>query len=162
MLPRIAGAATAALLSLSNPLAAQFGPLPPGILVTAVTFTVPLNLTQLPPDLERVKVACAIFGEGIGTSVNPLTPTPEPTSDSYPFKQELFVTAGQVVATASIQVVVFMDEQKNPIGKPAQYGCGVMGYSKSLNRWEAFSETPSAPVFMLKPAPPVIQGTFVW
>jgi hypothetical protein len=165
MLPRIAGAATAALLlSISSPLAAQFGPLPPGILVTAVTFTVPLNLTQLPPDLERVKVACAIFGEGIatGTSLNPLSPSPQdPSSESYPFKQELFVTAGQVVATASIQVVVFLDGQK-AIGKTAQYGCGVMGYSKSLNRWELLSETPSSPVFMLKPAPPAIQGTFLW
>ena len=162
MLPRIAGVATAALLlSTSNPLAAQFGSLPPGILVTAVTFTVPLNLTQLPPDLERVKVTCGVGGEGTGISGNPLFTLPPLSSEQYPFKQELFVTAGQVVATASIQVVVFMDGQNPPTGKTAQYGCSVVGYSKSLNRWEEFSETPSSPVFMLKPAP-AIQGTFIW
>ena len=162
MLPRIA-TATAVLLSLSNPLAAQFGPLPTNILVTAVTFTVPLNLTQLPPDLERVKVTCGIAGAGvgIGTSVSPFSQLPSPSSEQYPFKQELFVTGGQVVATASIQVVVFIDSQNLPTGKTAQYGCSVFGYSKSLNGWEEFSETPSSPVFMLKPAP-AIQGTFVW
>ena len=161
MLPRIAGAATAAFLGLSNSVAAQFGTLPAGVFVSAVTFTLPLNLTQLPPDLERVKFVCAVFGEGMASPLGTLNTPPDPTSESYPFKQELFVTGGQVVATASVQVVMLLDGTKDPLNKPAHYRCGVMGYSKSLNRWEVFSETPSAPVFMLKPAP-VIEGTFNW
>jgi len=129
---------------------------------TAVTFTVSLNLTQLPPDLERVRLVCliqpsavlvypAILGQGLTL-----------TSEAYPWKSELWVAAGQVVGTMSVVYPIPAEWLKDPIGKTAEYQCMLLGFSASLKRWDFFSDSPSAPVFLLKPAPGIQQGTFVW
>jgi hypothetical protein len=129
---------------------------------TAVTFTVSLNLTQLPPDLERVRLICFIkpsavllYPAGMGQALTP-------TSETFPYKSELWVAAGQVVGTMSVVYPIFAEWLKDPIGKTADYECWLQGFSTSLKRWDFFSESPSAPVFLLKPAPPLQQGTFVW
>ena len=49
----------------------------------------------------------------------------------------------------------------NPIGQTAEYSCGLMGYSKSLQRWDLLDSASTVPVFNVKPTPQV-QGTFVW
>lgn len=135
---------------------AQFGgPLLSGA-GTSVTFTLPVNLTQLSSDLERVRLRCMVGGEGMAW------PSSYMSSEASVPRDEVPVLGGQLVTTMKIMVPIPVEFFKDPIGKTAEYQCGIDGFSKSLQRWDFFSETPTAPAFLLKPAPPVIQGTFTW
>ena len=126
---------------------------------TNITFTMPVNLTQLHPDLVKVKFFCAITSSALTypLGTNPFNQNPLP-----PPVDEVWVTNGQVVNTMRVVVPIAKEWLNNPIGKTADYTCVLVGFSKSLNRWDGFSETATDPVFYLKPAPPVIQRSFVW
>jgi hypothetical protein len=114
-----------------------------------VTFKLPLNLTQLPPDIVKIAVWCKITSAAVNNR------------SGYIQKQEEFVPqAGQVVTTAT--VVVPTTELLDPVGKPATYECTLSGFSNSLQRWDLFREDHPTPVFRLKPTPPAMSGTFTW
>jgi len=119
-----------------------------------VTFEMPVNLTQLSPDIERVRVSCWIASSAL--------PFAAPTSpDVFP-KDESPVVLGQVVKTMTVLFPIPTGALQDPIGKTAEYMCLLMGFSKSLQRWDGFSETSTVPAFRIKPTPAPIQGTFVW
>jgi len=123
---------------------------------TSVTFTMPVNLTQLSSDLERVRLLCGITSEVM------IAPSSMSSQDAMP-KDEVYVLGGQLVTTMKVMVPIPLEWfQQVPIGKPAMYQCGLQGFSKSLARWDMFSETSSVPAFLLKPTPAIIQGTFTW
>lgn len=164
MLRTIAGLSAATLLiGMSGSAAAQTTGY---VAATAVTFTMPVNLTKVSPDLERVALLCAVMPSEVlvlptgllGSTV--LGPTPA----GYPFRDELPVVAGQVVGTLSVVFPLAAEWFKEPIGKNASYGCQLAGYSRSLQRWGPFTEDPAAGAFYLKPAPTSsgLTGTFVW
>jgi hypothetical protein len=151
MLLRMVGAATAAwTLGTASPLAAQ-------TMATTITFSVPVNLTQLSPDLERVRLICMImpsevlkYPTGFGNNMEQLP------------RDEMWVTGGQVVNTMRVVFPIATEWLVNAVGKTANYQCQLMGYSKSLQQWGPFSETSSVPTFFLKGLPNAIGGEFVW
>ena len=114
-----------------------------------MTFKLPLNLTQLPPDIIKVAVWCKITSTAVTARIG------------YLQKQEEFVpTGGQVVTTANVAVPT--TELLDPLGKQANYLCTLTGFSNSLQRWDLFREDHPSPVFRLKPTPADMSGTFTW
>ena len=116
-----------------------------------VTFTVPLNITQLSPDITKVAVWCKITGPGINTRTG-----------NIGAQVEFVPSGGQVVTTASVVVAYPAGDMTNPAGQQATYACTLSGFSNSLQRWDVFREDHATPVFRLKPTPPELSGTFIW
>lgn len=143
---------------------------------TVITFDVPLNLTQVPPEIEKVGVACLVMGDGLTNSAmtslggglgGPLGPlaifAPQiPSSGPVWVKVEWPVMAGQAVAPLKLSLAIIAEYLDNPLGKTAQYGCILGGYSKSLQKWDMFDANHTIPAFRLAPTPQMVQGTFVW
>ena len=154
-------AAVVASSALGTPrlISAQFGPQFSGA-ATSVTLTVPVKLTQLSPDLERVKLMCQVGGEGItipssfGLGMAGLEMLLKPVDD-------VMVTSGQLVTTLKVMAWIPVELFDNPIGKTAMYQCRFTGYSKSLKLWGDLHDAATDAVFNIKPTPQV-QGTFVW
>ena len=125
-------------------------------LETAVTFLVPLSLTGLSPDLERIRVSCTILPDTVLNTYYTPTPGGIPTPQI-----EAAVTSGRVVTTLSVLVYV-VDVPPTASGKESYYQCNIDGYSKTLKRWGFFSETATDAVFRLTPTPAPINGTIKW
>ena len=122
---------------------------------TTVTFVVPVNLTQLSPDLEKVRLACVVYSNA--TLVVPPGSVLRPGSE-----EEMVVTSGQVVTALRVIIPILSSWLQDPVGKRADYGCHLEGYSKSLGRWDLFSDTATNPAFRLTPKPAELFGSFVW
>jgi len=119
---------------------------------TTITFVVPVNLTQLSPDIAKVRVACMI------QSSNALV---WPTSGPAPtLEEEMDVQNGQVITAFRIIMPIYSSWLVDPVGKQATYICAVEGYNKG--RWDRFSETASDPALRVKPTPADIVGSFIW
>ncbi len=116
-----------------------------------VTFTVPLNITQMSPDITKVAVWCKITGVAIHTR-----------SGNISTQVELVPQAGQVVTTATVVVPWQTTDMVDPTGTQANYSCSLSGFSNSLQRWDIFREDHPTQVFRLKPTPTELTGTFVW
>ena len=116
-----------------------------------VTFTVPLNLTQMSPDITKVAVWCRITGPAIHTR-----------SGNIQAQVEFVPQAGQVVTTATVVVAWVNTDMTDPTGTQASYSCSLSGFSNSLQRWDVFREDNPTPAFRLKPTPTELTGTFVW
>lgn len=116
-----------------------------------VTFTVPLNLTQMSPDITKVAVWCRITGPAIHTR-----------SGNIQAQVELVPQAGQVVTTATVVVAWVNTDMTDPTGTQATYTCSLSGFSNSLQRWDVFREDHLTPAFRLKPTPTDLTGTFTW
>jgi hypothetical protein len=129
-------------------------------LATTVTFTIPIKLTQLSPDLQKVRAVCVVMGGGFSSAATPLFSNSNLLN--WLANAEMMVLAGQVVATLSVTVPIWAELLEDPIGKTAEYRCGLQGFSKSLLRWDSFSETSTVQGLLLKPTPPPIQGPFKW
>jgi hypothetical protein len=131
---------------------------------TTVTLDVPLNLTQVSPDIEKVRIFCGFSPSGDGL-VFPTNLTNEASVIAAGFAQQLEmpVMAGQVVVTMRLMFPISADMlPAAPVGKKVDYGCGLIGFSKSLQKWDQFSETQTVAAFRLKPTPQTIMGSFVW
>jgi hypothetical protein len=116
-----------------------------------VTFTVPLNITQLSPDITKVYVWCRITGPAIHTR-----------SGNIQAQVELVPQGGQVVTTATVVVAWVTTDMTDPTGTQASYSCSLSGWSNSLQRSDIFREDHPTPAFRLKPTPTEFTGTFVW
>ena len=124
---------------------------------TTVTFNIPVNLTQLSPDLEKVMAVCVVTSEALAQPpVNTTNVTALP-NDQIP------VVNGQVIATMRVLVPIYAEFLKaDAKDKEAQYQCALMGFSRSAQGWGQFSESSPAAALLLKPAPLPITGTFRW
>lgn len=130
---------------------------------TAITFTMPVNLTQLSPDLERVRFICIINpGQELGYPSTISQPMQQGDVSKWPFYAEMWVVGGKVVGTMQIIYPLATEWFNSPIGKTASYTCALVGFSRTLQKWDTFSETSTVPAFQLKPTPAAMQGTFVW
>lgn len=139
-------------------MAAQFGLQLSGEF-TSVTFTMPVKLTQLPPDLERVRLQCQLTGNLGGTSLytaaSALEPLLKPTD-------EVLVTSGQLVTTMKVMIVLPIELfSTNVSGSLADYECRLSGYSKALKVWDLLDEAQTVAVFKVTPTPKVT-GQFKW
>ena len=125
---------------------------------TSVTFLVPVNLTQLSPDLEKVKLTCTIlFDQWLNTYYKP-----NPAGVPMPEGETTVISGGKVNTTLRAEVFIVSGSLENAPGHESSYQCNLMGYSKSLQRWDFFSETATDAAFRLKPKPGPINGTLVW
>jgi hypothetical protein len=115
-----------------------------------VTFRVPLNLTQLSPDITHVEVRCSITSPAI------------PGQGGHASgSSQLPVVAGQVSATATI--VVRIPLLNNPAGQTATYRCSLHGrINENGFVWMEFSNSNPRPAFRLSPVPSPIVGSFPW
>jgi hypothetical protein len=116
-----------------------------------VTFIVPLNITQMSPDITKVAVWCKITGPAITSR-----------SGNIGAQVELVPQGGHVVATDTVVVHWPPTDLTNPAGTDASYSCSLSGFSNSLQRWDVFREDHLTPVFRLKPTPTELTGTFRW
>lgn len=114
-----------------------------------VTFTVPLNLTQLPSYVAKVAVACE------------LSPTPREML-VLGSRVELPVTYGRAVTTASVVVSVPADHYK--AGQSVSYSCSLTAFvaSPEYSGWEPFGKSSRAGPLDVSPVPLPITGSFVW
>ena len=131
--------------------------------VTTVTFSIPLNLTNLSPDLARVRLVCAILPGGslvYSKSENDAASTFD--VNALP-KADLPVVGGQVQATLSLDYPIWDGWLKAGInGSTNQYECRLQGFSMTSQTWDYFSATPKDPAFLLTPAPVPIKNSIVW
>ena len=131
--------------------------------VTTITFSIPLNLTRLSPDLARVRLVCAILPGGslvYSKYENDAISTFD--VNALP-KADLPVVGGQVQATLSVDYPIWDGWLKSGIsGSTNQYECRLQGFSMASQSWDFFSATPKDPSFLLTPAPAPIKGSINW
>ena len=89
-----------------------------------ITVKVPLNLTQLSPDLQKVRVSCTIQTGAIPGGGASQT-------------QELPVSGGQVVTTATLVFPLTNLDLSTTWGRNARVVCGIQGYSTATS-WHSF------------------------
>jgi len=128
-----------------------------------VTLKFPLNLTQLPPDVSKVRVECEISSAAItdaepglaGRSFAPGVPRNVRKSQEFP------VSGGQVVTPATL--LFSFTALNDPVGKTADISCELWGWSISVQSWNTLGETSAVPAFRtISASVPVITSSFVW
>lgn len=125
---------------------------------TAVTFNIPVNLTNLSPDIERVRVGCMIQSPAltIPSAIGNAMASPEKLPGD-----ETYVVLGTVQATMQVVFPIQTGWLNDPVGKSAHYLCGLLGFSKSQQRWQVFGAGQTG-AFQLTPPPPALEGDFTW
>lgn len=123
-----------------------------------VTFEVPLSLTRLPSQIQKVRLLCSIASSAL-----------QPGSDGLRRRYgEIEIPVSQGGVAQTVQVVMTLTDQdlgNNPSGQPASYTCELAGFSTTVARgWATFhGSTQNDPLFFLAPAPPSsLTGSFVW
>jgi len=121
---------------------------------TMITFEAPVKLTQLSPDLQKVSMYCEIKSDAI------VAPNPGALQGA----DEVAVVAGQLVTTFRVVLTFPEGTLKAPVGKTANYTCDLRGRTATgLSAFADLSTNPGLnPAFVLKPVPPIVQGSFVW
>jgi hypothetical protein len=121
---------------------------------TMITFEAPVKLTQLSPEVEKVGMYCDIKSDAI------VAPTP----GTHSGVDEVPVVAGQLVTTFRVVLTFPEGTLRAPVGKTANYTCDLRVRTKTgLGAFTDLATTPTAdPATVVKPVPPVIQGTFPW
>ena len=117
---------------------------------TMVTFEVPVKLTQLSPELQKISLQCQIKSEAI------VAPVPGQVIGT----DEVPVVGGQVITTMRVVITLDATALKAPVGKPASYTCDILG--RTATGLGGFTDTAQNPVYQLKPTPVSLTGTFVW
>ncbi len=126
-----------ALLAMSGVAAAQSGD---------VTFRVPLNLTQLSPDISRVRVHCRLQ-EFASRAISDVS-------------SEIGVSGGEVVTTLSLIFQPSNSGFSGRIGNRVDYSCWLVGFFEPQEEWDEFDPNHQIPAFRLEPRPIPINGQF--
>ena len=139
-----------------------------------ITFTVPVNLTQLSNGVSKVRVTCEITSEAITVNrqvVGKNAQGPATGPGSVYAQQEFPVAGGEVKTTATL-VISTAGVLDNPIGKQALYNCSLDGFSVAQQRFLPFNytmdfQTTEAPFRLTAPgnSQPILlrlTGTFTW
>lgn len=116
-----------------------------------VTLTAPVDLSQLSPDITKVKVECVIQSDAI--------------TNGNQFKEvsqlvEHPVSGGAVKTTAS--VVFSLTNLDNPAGKTAKASCMLWGWSQPAQRWAQFHPAQTDKAFQTNVTVASSNTTFVW
>jgi hypothetical protein len=115
-----------------------------------VTFTVPVNLTQLRPEVQGVAVECQI------TSTAIIAPTKGSSSGVARFVP----TGGRVQTTATVHVPIARLDSDS--GTAATYRCDLKGQTYANGPWSLFSANAFMLALKLTPQTAPIIGTFNW
>jgi hypothetical protein len=121
-----------------------------------VTFTIPLNLTQLSPQIDKVFISCEVMSSAILVNRSKGTGRVTPPWLEFPN------TSGQVVTTATFVVPLPFGTVDTTQGASANYVCYLGGHSKMTGQSSGFSDTNADPAFRLSPTPTAIYGNFTW
>lgn len=122
-----------------------------------ITFTMPLKLTNISPDISKVGIWCRIRSTALLTRDNRVS-----TQVEFPVRSGQVVSFEyQPVSTATVEVKA-TNLDANALGKDASYECTLTGFSNSLQRWDMFNESHTVPAFRLSPTPAPLTGVFVW
>lgn len=120
-----------------------------GTVAADVTVNVPINLTQLGPEITKIKLFCSITSVAITNAPN----------NTVKKDQELPVSGGQVVTTASL--LFSITGLDNPVGKQFTVACNTQAYSSTSSSWGDLNDTATNPSF--KVSSPMRNGlTFTW
>lgn len=133
-----------------------------------VTFEVPINLTQLAPDITKVDVTCSITSEAIIAAAR------QGANKQLAGHTVFDVSNGQVVKPAATVVVAVPAERlAKPENVTFNWECRLTAYSVGARPpppasryaagWDTFADRHPKASFVLSPAPPaVLSGSFVW
>ena len=123
-----------------------------------VTFVVPVNLTQLSPDLTEVYVRCEVESGAIaGYTVNGTTYVGGRTNQLVKLPPPV---GGRVSATATVRVpIVRLDVSA---GNTATYRCALEGRKTGDPTLRGLHGQPTDSTFRLSPTPPSLRGSFSW
>ena len=124
---------------------------------TTITLEMPVNFTQLSPNIEKIIFSCTITSTAIAANPSQSLSAGGPVAaeDGLP------VVGGKLVTTMRVVFVFPEGSLQSPIGKTANYSCVLAVHTKTGGA-SLFSETSTDPTFYLKPAPPELKGSFVW
>ena len=142
----------------------QTAPLVPteGGVATIITFNLQLNMTNLSPDLERVRLACFIQSPAYSWQIPTNSGTPGAWAAMLP-GAEIYADQGKAVGTLSVQFPIATAYlAPDAVGKQATYGCMLIGYSSSLQRWDTLGSQQTTPAFRVSTTAAPMTGTFVW
>jgi hypothetical protein len=126
---------------------------------TEVTFKIPVNLTQLGPDVQKVKVSCSLLSDAIVATTSGATAL---YGGGFEVAKaaELPATGGQVVTTALL--VYTLTGLDNPVGKNANLSCILVGWSPTEKTWIVFDPNATNASFRTTTEVPVLKSSFVW
>lgn len=123
---------------------------------SAITFLVPVHLTKLSPDIEKISVTCGIGSAAIPKDLQGHDVILRKT-------MEFPVSGGQLDTNAT--VVVAVPPLDNPVGKSATWYCDINGFSTLRQWWHEFdtgSNIPGLPMFVVSPKPIRLTSSFIW
>ena len=123
-----------------------------------VTVSVPVKLTQIGPDVPKVRVTCDVMSEAFTTATNDLASLG--TSRYVRKSQELPATGGQVTTTAAL--VFSFTGLDNPVGKKADVICVLTGWSTSQAAWVPFEPLATNLSLRTTATVPLLNTSFVW
>jgi hypothetical protein len=110
----------------------------------AIAFELPLNLTQLPFHISKIRVSChARDGYGRRSNIG---------------AQEVPVVAGRVTTTAVIEVTI----APQSAGDRLTYECDLNAFSVIGNEWVSLTSAQDPKLLVLSPQPAKISGTITW
>ena len=123
-----------------------------------VTFTIPLNLTQLSSQLQKVGILCRVTSSAFTRHDKGVA---EGHLDNLP--AEFPNETGRIVTTATVVVPIpFGSLSDDAAGKTASYSCTLYGNAKTETLPIPFAETATDPAHRLSPTPGSLSGTFTW
>ena len=117
---------------------------------TMVTFEMPVKITQLAPEIEKISLYCQI------KSIAIVSPNPGQAEGV----DEVPVLAGTLETTLRVVIAFPQGTLQAPVGKSASYTCYIRG--RTATGLGGFSATTTIQAYVLKPDPAAVQGTFVW
>jgi hypothetical protein len=125
---------------------------PPAVTAQAqaqVTLNVPVNLTQLSPDITKIRVGCSIRSEAITVAGSTVAVT-----------QETAITGGQFVAT--VPILFNLTGLDSPTGKIAYVSCFVDGWNAVEQGWGYFMKDQASQAFRTNVTLYDYSSTFRW
>lgn len=112
-----------------------------------VTFSVPVNLSQLSPNLTILNVRCTIQSTAL------------PGGSAFAIAFLHNNDSGRIVTTANVRVAI--PTLDISAGANATYTCSLSGQTNTTSQ-QGFSANATVPAFRLSPTPAPITGSFSW
>jgi hypothetical protein len=129
-----------------------------------IVFTVPLNLTQLSPDITKVHVQCLVENEPFQGAPT-VTGAPGVLA-SAPGVHSVLSTSADVDVAPDRRVItttsVYVPIGAVIVGNRSRYECTLRGFFASSQTWRSLRSAALQPPFRLSPDPAPITGSITW
>ena len=124
-----------------------------------VKLNFPVNLTQLGPDVQKVKVTCAIISDAITAGTSGVLSSA--SGGRWVEQSAEFPATGGLVSTNAI-LTFSLTGLDNPVGKNASISCILVGWSVAEQKWNFFNTAATNVSFRTTTNVPTLQSSFVW